>query len=267
MSAARRAALAVGLAAGLGSGCSAGGPGENSAGAAVPAEPRRLAVRVLAVHPHDRAAWTQGLIWHDGALYESVGLFGRSALRRVELESGTVTAEAPLDRDLFAEGLERVGDELLQLTWHAGRLLRYDLASLELRGESRYEGQGWGLCALGDELVRSAGSTRLFLHRPQDFELVRTIDVTRSGAPQGQLNELECVDGWIYANVWQSEEIVRIDPADGRVEAVIDAGGLLTTEEREWTDVLNGIAYYPPNRSFLLTGKYWPKLFEVQFVE
>lgn len=250
-------------------GCAAGAGEDGTAATAAPeaAQPRRLTVRVEAVFPHDPAAWTQGLLWHGGRLYESVGLYGASALRRVDPVSGEVEREARLAADLFAEGLALADGILYQLTWRAGRGLRWDVESLEPRGEFGYPGEGWGLCALAGELVRSDGSHRLHFHRPGGgFELVRSLEVERAGRPQERLNELECVDGWIYANVWTTDEIVRIDPASGRVEAVIDASGLLTAEERAAAEVLNGIAYVPERRTFLLTGKNWPKLFEVQLV-
>ena len=226
-----------------------------------------MTVRVLATYPHDREAFTQGLLWHDGSLYESVGQYGRSAVRRVDLVSGEVEREVRLADHLFGEGLALFDGVLHQLTWRAGRGFRWTVGELERREGFTYSGQGWGLCTAGGELVRSDGTARLTFHDAQDFRLLRTLQIERAGRPQPNLNELECVDGWIYANVWTTEEIVRIDPANGRVTAVIDASGLLSDGERDGADVLNGIAYYPPNRTFLLTGKYWPKLFEVDLVE
>ena len=229
--------------------------------------PRRLRVRVETTYPHDPEAWTQGLLWYDGWLYESVGLYGRSALRRVDVRRGTVEHETRLADNQFGEGLARVRENLYQLTWRSGVGLRYDLGTLEPRGEFRYQGQGWGLCWSGRELIRSDGSHRLFHHDPGDFRLLRTVEVSRQGTPQRLLNELECADGWVYANVLGSDEIVRIDSDSGVVSAVIDASGLLSPEERAAADVLNGIAHRPATGSFLITGKYWPKLFEVVFVE
>ena len=251
------------------SGCAAGADGDSGAApvAAGDGEPRRLTVRVGATYPHDPEAFTQGLLWHQGSLYESVGQYGRSAVRRVDLETGRVEVEQRLPAPVFGEGLALLDGELYQLTWHAGRGFRWTVEDLADRPGFTYSGQGWGLCAAAGDLVRSDGTARLTIHAAGSFEPVRALVVERSGVPQGNLNELECVDGWIYANVWTTEEIVRIDPATGRVTAVIDASGLLTESERRGVDVLNGIAYYPPNRTFLLTGKYWPKLFEVEFVE
>ncbi len=220
-----------------------------------------------ASYPHDAGAFTQGLLWHDGFLYESVGQYGRSAIRKVALASGEVEREVALPAAVFGEGLALLDGVLHQLTWRSGRGYRWSVGDLEPGEGFGYRGQGWGLCAAGRELIRSDGTPRLAFHRAGDFQELRELTVERAGRPQANLNELECVEGWIYANVWTTDEIVRIDPASGRVTAVVDASGLLGPGERAGTDVLNGIAYYPPNRTFLLTGKYWPKLFEVDFVE
>jgi glutaminyl-peptide cyclotransferase len=222
---------------------------------------------VLDQFPHDPAASTQGLEWSDGKLYESTGLWGESSLRRVELESGRVEQRVDLHETYFGEGVARVGRSLWQLTWRSGRAFRYDLDSLRRIGESRYEGQGWGLCFDGVDLWRTDGSDRLHRHDPETFAELDSIEVAVGDRPVTFLNELECAEGWIYANVWQSDAIVRIDPVTGSVMAVIDASGLLPSYEREGAGVLNGIAYRGETGTFLLTGKKWPRLFEVVFVE
>ncbi|MFW6051585.1 MAG: glutaminyl-peptide cyclotransferase [Myxococcota bacterium] len=229
--------------------------------------PEALRVQVVRSYPHAGDAFTQGLVYgDDGWLYESTGLVGRSSLRRVELESGRVVARADVEAPLFAEGLALVDGKLLQLTWHAGKLLVWDRKRLEHRSTRRYEGEGWGLCFDGEQLVMSDGSARLAFRDPRTFEARRRVQVTKVGRPVRHLNELECVGGHVYANVWQSEEIVRIDPESGKVTATIDASGLLSAEESEGVDVLNGIAHVPDRDTFLLTGKLWPRLFEVRFV-
>jgi glutamine cyclotransferase len=228
--------------------------------------PLRLTTRVIAVHPHDPEASTQGLLWHRGRLYESTGLHARSSLRRVELESGEVEEKLDLSPDLFGEGLARVGGELIQLTWQASRALRYDLDTLETTGEFSYEGEGWGLCFDSVHLVRSDGTDELRFHEPRSFAVVRSLAVRFQGEPVRWLNELECAEGWIYANLLNSDEIVRIDPASGQVAARVDASGLLSQGERQRAGVLNGIAYREEEGTFLLTGKLWPKIFEVVFV-
>jgi glutaminyl-peptide cyclotransferase len=227
--------------------------------------PEALRVRVVRTYPHATDAFTQGLVYHEGWLYESTGLVGRSSVRKVELETGKVVQRADVPAGLFAEGLARVGKRLWQLTWHDGQVLVWDMERLDHQSTRRYEGEGWGLCHDGTHLVMSDGSDRLTFRNPRTFEVERHVRVTKVDRPVRRLNELECAEGAVYANVWQSEEIVRIDPATGRVTAVIDASGLLSPQEARGVDVLNGIAYVPERRRFLLTGKLWPKLFEVTF--
>jgi glutamine cyclotransferase len=231
--------------------------------------PRRIdamVTQVVRTYPHDTRAFTQGLVYWDGGLYESTGLVGRSSLRRVDAESGAVEAEARLDPPIFAEGLARVGDELIQLTWQNERAFVWKLSSLERVREHSYRGEGWGLCYDGKRLVMSDGSDRLTFRNPADFGEIGSVRVVRAGQPVRDLNELECIDGLVYANVWQSDTIARIDPQSGEVTGWIDASGLLDGPERIGTDVLNGIAHLPERGTFLVTGKLWPRMFEVRFV-
>jgi glutaminyl-peptide cyclotransferase len=226
--------------------------------------PEALRVRVVERRPHDTSAFTQGLLWHEGELYESTGLEGESTVRRVDLASGEVRQRIDLDERYFAEGLALVGDRLFQITWQDGKVFVYDRRSFEKVAEHAYEGEGWGLCWNGTDLVMSDGSDRLFFRDPETFAIRRTVRVTKVGRPLRYLNELECVDGKVWANVWQRDEIVRIDPTTGVVEATVDASGLLTPQERRRTDVLNGIAWIPERRRFVITGKLWPWTFEVE---
>jgi glutaminyl-peptide cyclotransferase len=219
------------------------------------------------VRPHDRSAFTQGLLLHEGTLYESTGQYGQSSLRQVDPATGEVLRRVDVPAELFAEGLALVADRLVQLTWREGVARVYDRDTFELVDELAYDGEGWGLCYDGQRLVMSDGSDTLFFRDPETFELLGQVSVTRAGLPVSRLNELECVGEDVYANVWTTEEIVQIDKASGAVEATIVAAGLLTPEEREGTDVLNGIAYDPETGTFLITGKFWPKLFEVRFIE
>ena len=230
--------------------------------------PAELEVEVVERLPHDSSAFTQGLLLEDGSLFESTGLYGRSSLRQVDPETGEVIRMRPLDPSLFGEGLALVGDRLIQLTWRAGRALVFDRASFEPLGSFDYEGEGWGLCFDGQSLWMSDGSASLFIRDPDTFELEDAVEVTLDGEPVRRLNELECVGEHVYANIWQTEEIVRIDKKSGRVDAVIDASGLLTPQLRAVLPpdaVLNGIAYDPRDGTFLITGKLWPALFVVRF--
>jgi glutaminyl-peptide cyclotransferase len=234
-------------------------------------------VRVLDSRPHATDAFTQGLLFHDGFLYESTGQRGRSTLRKVDPETGEVLVRRKLPPALFGEGLARVpserGDRLVQLTWQAGLALVWDLATLERVGEHRYDGEGWGLAFDGEHLVMSDGSSTLVFRNPETFEEVSRVQVTLGGRPLAQLNELEWVDGALWANVWGATTVVRIDPSSGAVTATADLTrlyGLLPAGEAARIDVLNGIAFRPGEQgagggTFLVTGKLWPRLFEVIF--
>jgi len=239
----------------------------------------RLRVSVVARYSHDGDAFTQGLLWHDGKLYETTGQYGRSRLRRWNLETGEIEAEILLSPDLFGEGLAFVGararasvgagggDELIWLTWKAGRAFRFDPDGFTNLGEFAYEGEGWGLTLCNGELYRSDGSATLWRHDPETFAVRGRLEVARGGVAIALLNELECTPRGILANIWQRDEIVRIDSLSGRVTATIDAGGLLRADERRPEAVLNGIAYRPETDTLLLTGKHWPWLFEVVLEE
>jgi glutamine cyclotransferase len=226
----------------------------------------RLAVQVLATHPHDPQCYTKGLLWQGGELYESCGLYGESSLRRTDPQTGAVRQQVAVPAPYFAEGLALVGERLFQLTWREGVAFLYDRKSLAKTGEVRYEGEGWGLCYDSKRLVMSDGSDRLTVRDPATFAVTGEIKVNRDGVPVDQLNELECVGDSIYANVYQTDEIVRIDAVSGRVTGSIDAAGLLNAEERQKAEVLNGIAWNPETKRFWITGKRWPKMFEVELV-
>ncbi len=227
---------------------------------------QRLQTRVIATYPHDVRAFTQGLALHAGKLYESTGLVGRSSLREVDVETGKVLRRIDLSPPLFGEGIAIVGDRLVQLTWQNRVALVYQLESLEKLRDLSYRSEGWGLCFDGTRLVMSDGSDTLSLRDPETFAEQQRIPVTLDGTAVSRLNELECVGGVVYANVWLSDRIVRIDPGSGEITAVVDASALLTAAERKGSDVLNGIAYDGANDTFLLTGKLWPKMFRVKFV-
>ena len=226
----------------------------------------KLRLKVVRTFPHDPSAFTQGLLFFEGKFYESTGLYGRSSLRRVDPESGVVERGVDLQADLFGEGLARVGGRLIQLTWQNGRALVWNLATLRKEREISYQGEGWGICFDGRSLVMSDGSDTLALRDPEGFARVGEIVVRRAGKPVRNLNELECVEGAVYANVWQDSHIARIDPRTGEVTGWIDASGLLAPEEARAADVLNGIAYLPATGHLVVTGKLWPRIFEVEIV-
>jgi glutamine cyclotransferase len=220
---------------------------------------------VVASHPHDPNAYLQGLVWHDGGFFESTGLLRRSTLRRVEWPSGRVVRRVDLPPDVFGEGLARVGNRLVQLTWQSGRAFVYDLKTLRLLEELRYEGEGWGLTFDGASLIQSDGTDVLTYRDPRRFAPIRRLAVTWNGRPLHRLNELEFIDGEVWANVWYTDFIVRIDPASGRVSSYLDLTGLLPRGQRRQEDaVLNGIAYDPATRRIFVGGKLWPSLFEIR---
>lgn len=219
---------------------------------------------VLGQVPHDRTAFTQGLELAPGggALYEGTGLEGRSQLRELDPATGAVRRAVPVPNGWFGEGITVSGDRIWQLTWTDGVALEWDRASFRLLRTVPMSGEGWGLCRDGDRLVRSDGSSTLRFHDPATFAETGSVDVTLNGSPVDELNELECVRGQVWANVWQTDRLVRIDPSTGRVTAVVDASGLLTADQRQGADVLNGIAALGGDE-YLLTGKLWPATFRV----
>lgn len=223
---------------------------------------------MVKVWPHDRGAFTQGLVFRNGSLLESTGLNGASTLREVDFASGRILKEVTVPARYFAEGLAVLGDKAFQLTWKHEVGFIYDVASFQKLGEFRYTGEGWGLATDGRELILSDGSSRIRFLDATTFAVTRTIDVTLEGRALNQLNELEWVNGEIFANVWQTDRVVRIDPATGRVRGVIDLAGLLpATDRRPDTDVLNGIAYDAEGDRLFVTGKNWPKLFQVSLIK
>lgn len=233
--------------------------------------PPRLIPEVIKVYPHDASAFTQGLLWHEGYLYESTGLYGESTLRKVDLESGEPLESLSIDDAYFAEGLELVDGKLIQLTWQAGIAFVYDRATFELIDTIKYEGEGWGLCYDGRYLFMSDSTPYLSLRDAETFDLIVRAGVTYQGqlVPAQLLNELECVGDTIYANAWNTDYIFRIDKWTGDVTAVIDASALLTEAEKANLTggaVLNGIAWNPESETFFITGKQWNKIFEVTFV-
>ena len=223
---------------------------------------------IVNTYPHDTSAYTQGLVWHDGALYESAGQYGRSNLRKVELETGRVLRRTDVPADYFAEGLALLNGKLYQLTWKENKGFIYDLNTFNKTGEFTYGGEGWGLAEDGKSLILSDGSNQIRFLDPQTFRVERAINVFENNdtsRPLRDINELEYVRGEIYANVWQTDQIIRIDPKNGRLLGVIDMTGILPGKRvDEADDVLNGIAFDAQHQRLFVTGKRWPKLFEIR---
>lgn len=253
--------LAVGLA-----GCGRGASGGTSSIPPVSSDAiGHYTLEVVHAWPHDPGAFTQGLLFRNGSLLESTGLFGRSSLREVQLQTGKILKQVNVPAQYFGEGLAALGSKLYQLTWKNHKGFIYDADTFELLGEFAYDGEGWGLTTDGTHLILSDGTSRIRFLDPKTFAVERTIDVLENGQPVEQLNELEYVRGEILANVWQTDRILRIDATTGRVRGVIDCAGLLSPSDRTpQTDVLNGIAYDPGTDRLIVTGKLWPTLFEVR---
>ena len=222
---------------------------------------------VINTYPHDPAAFTQGLIFENGVLYESTGLYGRSSLRKVDLETGTVFQIYELEPQFFGEGLTIFGDTLIQLTWQSNVGFVYDKQSFDRLREFSYPTEGWGITHDGERLIMSDGTDRLFFLDPETLQITGHISVTDAGRSVSRLNELEYIHGDVYANIWQTNLIARIDPQTGAVVGWIDLSGLLAEEYRQQpVDVLNGIAYDAEHDRLFVTGKLWPKLFEIELI-
>jgi len=223
--------------------------------------------RVVHAWPHDPHAFTQGLVVVDGHLYESTGRNGQSSLRMVDLESGRVLQEQPVDSKYFAEGLTDWGRTLVQLTWQSHVGMVYDRFSFHLLRTFSYSGEGWGLTHDGKSLILSDGTSSLRFLDPATFKEVRRVTVTDHGKPVTEINEVEYIEGQVFANIWHSDRIARIAPRTGKVLGWIDLKGLLPDSERTSPEaVLNGIAWDAPHRRLFVTGKLWPKLFEIEVV-
>lgn len=229
------------------------------------AKVERYKLEVVKAYPHDTESYTQGLFWHDGALYESTGLNGKSTFRKVDLQSGQALTKLPFNKKYFVEGSVILGDKLYILTWTNKVIFIYDANTLEYRSTYSYPREGWGLTTDGKSLISSDGSSRIYFLTPE-LKFERSINVTLNGRAVRYLNELEWIDGRIWANVYTTDTIVIINPDTGIVEATVDCEGLLPERLRTYdTDVLNGIAVDSEGRIFL-TGKNWPELYEVKLV-
>lgn len=236
-----------------------------SSGSLVAARTPVFVADVVQEWPHDPTAFTQGLQWRDSRLFESTGQEGKSGIREVELRTGRVLRKRDLPKPYFGEGIVLLGDNLYQLTWQSGKAFVYDWKTFEPKQQFTYEGEGWGLTSDGTSLIMSNGSSALTFRDPKTFAVQRTLVVTDQGQPVSKLNELEWVKGEIWANVWESDQVARIDPATGKLTGWLDLGGLLPKLDRTGNeDVLNGIAYDEKEDRLFVTGKLWPKLYEIR---
>ena len=221
---------------------------------------------VLRTFPHDPEAFTQGLTFDNGTLYESTGLLRRSTLRKVDLESGAPYQIRYLPDTAFGEGIEVIGDRVIQLTWQNKVAYVYDKNTLDKIGEFSYDTEGWGITHDGARIIMSDGSSRLYFRDPHTFEQTGMVTVRHQGSPVRRLNELEYAHGEVLANVFQTDRIARINPDTGNVTGWIHLDGLLNPQERRNADVLNGIAYDAGKDRLFVTGKLWPKLFQIRLV-
>jgi glutamine cyclotransferase len=227
-----------------------------------PQQETKPQVEVLQKIPHDSTAFTQGLELVDGVLYEGTGLEGQSTMRALDPSSGDVQKKVDLPQDFFGEGITVVGDTIWQITWRNGVAIERDRKTLNEIRRVSYDGEGWGICDDGRRLIMSDGSAKLTFRDPKSFKEIGSVQVTRGGKPVTELNELECVGGKVWANVWKTDEIIRIDPANGQVTNTYDLSSLKPSGD---VDVLNGIAHVPGTNEFLVTGKNWPTIFRVRF--
>ncbi|MDT8381980.1 MAG: glutaminyl-peptide cyclotransferase [Brevefilum sp.] len=225
-----------------------------------------MTYEVLNVFPHDPLAFTQGLIYLDGYLYESTGINNRSSLRKVDLETGEVLQQVDLSWEYFGEGLTDWEDMLVQLTWQENAGFVYDREDFTLVDQFTYSTEGWGLTNDGHQLIMSDGTSSLYFLNPGTWEVTGRVTVTYQGKNIARLNELEYIKGEIFANIYRTDDIIRIDPGSGEVLGWIDLGGILPQDLRGGTDVLNGIAYDQDGDRLFVTGKFWPQLYEIQLI-
>ena len=223
--------------------------------------------QIVRVHPHDPKAFTQGLQYVDGVFYEGTGQVGQSSIRKVEVETGKVLQQRDLPAPHFGEGITVWQHDLIELTWQTHVAFVYDRNTFEPKKQFKYPGEGWGLTYDGANLIMSDGTSDLRVLDPVTFVEKRRIKVTAAGVPLRELNEVEFVKGEIFANIWQTDYVARISPETGKVAGYIDLRGLLSPADRARTDVLNGIAYDAEHDCLFVTGKWWPKLFEIKVVK
>lgn len=228
----------------------------------------RCGYRIAQTYPHDATSFTQGLFWDDGHLYEGTGQYGRSRIARLDLQTGKAVAQTRLPSDQFGEGITRWQDQIIGVTWQGGVGHRWQIKDLKRVGTFRYEGEGWGLTMVGDSLVLSDGTPELRFLDPATMKEQKRVTVRFGSRPLPMINELETIDGEIWANVWMTDMIVRIDPASGNIKSWVDLSGLKEAAGASGSDsVLNGIAWDATKKRLFVTGKYWPKLYEITLAD
>lgn len=239
-------------------------------GAATTAPPpvERCGYRIVQSYPHDTTSFTQGLFWHDGHIYEATGQYGKSRVARLDLRTGKALSETRLPADQFGEGITRWGDQIIGVTWQGGVGNRWSIEDLKPTGTFSYDGEGWGVTMVGDDLVLSDGTPDLRFFDPATMTERKRVTVRFAGRPIPMLNELETIDGQVWANVWMTDFIVRIDPATGNIASLLDLSGLKADAGARGTDsVLNGIAWDAEKKRLFVTGKYWAKLYEIALAD
>ena len=239
-----------------------------SAIAADPVPVERCGYRIVQSYPHDATSFTQGLFWQDGHLYEATGQYGQSRVARLDLETGKALAETKLPADQFGEGITRWGEQIIGVTWQNGIGHRWSIKDLKPLGTFKYDGEGWGVTMVGDSLVLSDGSSDLKFLDPVTMAEQKRVTVRFGGRPLAMINELETIDGQVWANIWMTDFIIRIDPATGNVVSLLDLAGLKADAGATGGDsVLNGIAWDAQKKRLFVTGKYWPKLYEIALAD
>lgn len=230
--------------------------------------PAKYGYDIVKVYPHDKKAYTQGLIYHDGYMYEGTGRYGESSIRKTDMNTGKTISILNIDNQLFGEGITIYKDKIYQITWRSRKGFVYDLKTFSRESTFQYSSEGWGITTAKDHLIMSDGSNKLYHIDPSTFNTMEEIEVYDHRGEVNQLNELEYIDGWVWANVWMTDRIVAIDPETGVVKAELDLSDLLAPDEKclldDSDDVLNGIAWNPEKKTLYLTGKMWPKLFEIK---
>ncbi len=227
---------------------------------------RKIDYRVINTYPHDRNSFTQGLELYDGYLYESTGLYGRSSLKKIDLKTGEVLKKINLDEKYFGEGITILNNKIYQLSWQNNTMFIYDL-EFDLLKKVNYSGQGWGLTNNGKNLMMSNGSEYIYYRDPETFEITKIIKITFDNKALKNINELEYINGYIYANLWGKDIIVKINPDSGEVKAYLDLKDILDKDKYDYKiNVLNGIAYLEERDHLLITGKLWPKIFEIELI-